>query len=303
MIPPRFSLLFKRNALFPKNRAFSVIPPLMVFLVLTGLSACSWFEGGKGKKLARVGKDYLYDSDLREVFSERFSGTDSIEIVQNYINQWIKEKLAEKEAKENIKNIPEDLDEQVEDYRNSLILYHYQKELIGTKLDSSISNKEIEDYYSKNKANFELKNNIIKVVYVKIEKKNKDLDKVRKWVKNLDDSNRKNLQDWCISGALNYYLDDNSWLIFDDLLKEIPIKTYDQEAFLKNNRFVEIQDSTGLYLVNIKGFKTKDDISPIGVEKENIKNILLNSRKLSILKNKEENQFKEASDRGEFEIY
>ena len=303
MIPPRFSLLFKRNALFPKNRAFSVIPPLMIFLVLTGLSACSWFEGGKGKKLARVGKDYLYDSDLREVFSERFSGTDSIEIVQNYINQWIKEKLAEKEAKENIKNIPEDLDEQVEDYRNSLILYHYQKELIGTKLDSSISNKEIEDYYSKNKANFELKNNIIKVVYVKIEKKNKDLDKVRKWVKNLDDSNRKNLQDWCISGALNYYLDDNSWLIFDDLLKEIPIKTYDQEAFLKNNRFVEIQDSTGLYLVNIKGFKTKDDISPIGVEKENIKNILLNSRKLSILKNKEENQFKEASDRGEFEIY
>ena len=275
----------------------------MIFLVLTGLSACSWFEGGKGKKLARVGKDYLYDSDLREVFSERFSGTDSIEIVQNYINQWIKEKLAEKEAKENIKNIPEDLDAQVEDYRNSLILYHYQKELIGTKLDSSISNKEIEDYYSKNKANFELKNNIIKVVYVKIEKKNKDLDKVRKWVKNLDDSNRKNLQDWCISGALNYYLDDNSWLIFDDLLKEIPIKTYDQEAFLKNNRFVEIQDSTGLYLVNIKGFKTKDDISPIGVEKENIKNILLNSRKLSILKNKEENQFKEASDRGEFEIY
>ena len=275
----------------------------MVFLVLTGLSACSWFEGGKGKKLARVGKDYLYDSDLKEVFSERFSGTDSIEIVQNYINQWIKEKLAEKEAKENIKNIPEDLDAQVEDYRNSLILYHYQKELIGTKLDSSISNKEIEDYYSKNKANFELKNNIIKVVYVKIEKKNKDLDKVRKWVKNLDDSNRKNLQDWCISGALNYYLDDNSWLIFDDLLKEIPIKTYDQEAFLKNNRFVEIQDSTGLYLVNIKGFKTKDDISPIGVEKENIKNILLNSRKLSILKNKEENQFKEASDRGEFEIY
>ena len=303
MIPPRFSLLFKRNALFPKNRAFSVIPPLMIFLVLTGLSACSWFEGGKGKKLARVGKDYLYDSDLKEVFSERFSGTDSIEIVQNYINQWIKEKLAEKEAKENIKNIPEDLDEQVEDYRNSLILYHYQKELIGTKLDSSISNKEIEDYYSKNKANFELKNNIIKVVYVKIEKKNKDLDKVRKWVKNLDDSNRKNLQDWCISGALNYYLDDNSWLIFDDLLKEIPIKTYDQEAFLKNNRFVEIQDTTGLYLVNIKGFKTKDDISPIGVEKENIKNILLNSRKLSILKNKEENQFKEASDRGEFEIY
>ena len=303
MILPRFSLLYKRNALFPRNRAFSVIPPFVIFLVLAGLSACSWFEGGKGKKLARVGKEYLYDSDLREVFSERFSGTDSIEIVQNYINQWIKEKLAEKEAKENIKNIPEDLDAQVEDYRNSLILYHYQKELIGTKLDSSISNKEIEDYYAKNKANFELKNNIIKVVYVKIEKKNKDLDKVRKWVKNLDDSNRKNLQDWCISGALNYYLDDNSWLIFDDLLKEIPIKTYDQEAFLKNNRFVEIQDSTGLYLVNIKGFKTKDDISPIGVEKENIKNILLNSRKLSILKNKEENQFKEASERGEFEIY
>ena len=167
------------------------------------------------------------------------------------------------------------------------------------RLDTNITSKEIEAYYAKNKANFELKNNIIKVIYVKLEAKSKDLDKVRKWIKSTDAKDRKSLEDWCFSGAINYYFDDNSWLIFDDLLKEIPIKTYDQESFLKSNRFVEIQDSSGLYLMNIKGFKTRDEISPISVEKQNIKNILINQRKLSIVKEMEENLYK----KGEFEIY
>ena len=290
------------NALSRWGRAFSLWALFIVIVSLLGTS-CSFFDKGKGKRVARVGNDYLYESDVKQVVPAGYAGSDSLEVIQTYINQWIKEKLAVQEALDNIKEMPEDLDEQVENYKNSLILYQYQKELIDSKLVTNISNKEIEDYYAKNKANFELKNNIIKVVYVKVDKKNKDLEKVRKWIKSSEGSDRKNLEDWCLSGAINYYLDDNSWLIFDDLLKEIPIKTYDQEDFLENNRFVEIQDSTGLYLVNIKGFKTKNDISPISVEKENIKNILLNIRKLAIVKNMEEKQFKEASDKGKFEIY
>ncbi len=290
------------NALSYWGKAFSLWVLFLILLSFLGTS-CSFFEKGKGKKVARVGNDYLYEADIKQVIPAGYAGTDSLEVIQTYINQWIKEKLAVQEALDNIKDMPEDLDDQVENYKNSLILYQYQKELIDLKLDTNISNKEIEDYYARNKANFELKNNIIKVVYVKVDKKNKDLEKVRKWIKSSDNTDRKNLEDWCMSGAINYYLDDNSWLIFDDLLKEIPIKTYDQEDFLENNRFVEIQDSTGLYLVNIKGFKTKNDISPISVEKENIKNILLNIRKLAIVKTMEEKQFKEASDKGKFEIY
>jgi hypothetical protein len=290
------------NALSPWGKAFSLWTLFLILLCFLGTS-CSFFDKGKGKRLARVGNDYLYESDVKQVVPGGYSGADSLEVIQTYINQWIKEKLAVQEALDNIKDMPEDLDDQVENYKNSLILYQYQKELIDSKLDTNISNKEIEDYYAKNKANFELKNNIIKVVYVKVDKKSKDLEKVRKWIKSPEGSDRKNLEEWCLAGAINYYLDDNSWLIFDDLLKEIPIKTYDQEDFLENNRFVEIQDSTGLYLVNIKGFKTKDDISPISVEKENIINILLNIRKLAIVKNMEEKQFKEASDNGKFELY
>ncbi|MBX7182761.1 MAG: hypothetical protein K1X82_11650 [Bacteroidia bacterium] len=290
------------NALSYWGKAFSFLP-LLFFTGTIFLSSCNFFNKGKGKKIARVGSDYLYETDVKQVVPDGYTGKDSLEVIQTYINQWIKEKLAIQEALDNIKEMPEDLDEQVESYKNSLILYQYQKELLATKLDTTISNKEIEDYYAKNKSNFELKNNIIKVVYVKVDQKTKDLDKVRKWIKSSDPKDRKNLEDWCISGAINYYLDDNSWLIFDDLLKEIPIKTYDQEDFLENNRFVEIQDNSGLYLVNIKGFKTRDDISPISVEKENIQNILINKRKLNIIKEMEENQFKQGSEKGKFEIY
>ncbi len=270
-----------------------------ILILLLSFSSCNFFRSDKGKKVARVGSEDLFQSDLANIVPEGYSGVDSIAVIQAYINQWVKQKLATKEALDNIKETPEDIDQQVDEYRNSLLLFQYQKELVAQKLDTTVSNKEIESYYQKNKDNFELKNNIIKVIYVKLANNSKDLSKVRQWVKSSDAKDRKSLEDWCLSGAINYYFDDSSWLIFDDLLKEIPIKTYDQEDFLKNTRFVEIQDSTGMYLVNIKGFKTRDDISPISVEKDNIKNIIINQRKLQIVKQMEESLFS----KGDFEIY
>ena len=79
-------------------------------------------------------------------------------------------------------------------------------------------------------------------------------------------------------------------LYFDDLLKEIPIQpAYNKESFLQNNHFVEVSDADFLYFVNIKGFQIKNSISPLAFERANIRNIILNKRKLDlILKMKEE---------------
>jgi hypothetical protein len=289
---------FLRPPVSRSNR-MKVLITFSLWLCCLILLSCGLFDKHKGKKIAKVGSETLYESDIANIVPKGNSAPDSVNIVQAYINQWVKQKLMVKQALKNIKEMPESIDQQVEEYKNSLILFHYQKELVLEKLDTNVSNKEIEEFYAKNKSNFELKNNIIKVIYVKIDKQSKELAKVRNWIKSTDAKDRKSLEDWCLGGAINYYFDDNSWLIFDDLLKEIPIKTYDQESFLKNNRIVEIQDSSGVYLMNIKGFKTRDDISPISVEKENIKNIIINGRKLNIIKDIEKQLF----EKGEFEIY
>jgi hypothetical protein len=91
-------------------------------------------------------------------------------------------------------------------------------------------------------------------------------------------------------------------LLFNDLLKEIPIKTYDQEAFLQNNRFLEIKGEEFIYLVYFTDFKIKESISPLSFEKENIRNVILNKRKLNLISEMEKEVYDKALKNKDFEI-
>jgi hypothetical protein len=114
---------------------------------------------------------------------------------------------------------------------------------------------------------------------------------------------REQLAGYCHQFAENFYLDDNSWLLFDDLLKEIPIQTYNKELFLQNNRFVEVVDSLHNYFLNIKGFKIRNSLSPLSFEKENIKNIILNKRKLELIMKMKQDVYNDALNNKKIEIY
>jgi hypothetical protein len=102
--------------------------------------------------------------------------------------------------------------------------------------------------------------------------------------------------------AVNYYLDDQNWLLFNDILKEIPIATYNQEEYLKNNRTIEIQDSTYSYLMNIKGFMIKEGLSPLSFEKKNIRDIIMNKRKLKLIEDMQKEVYSNGVKKGSFEI-
>jgi hypothetical protein len=72
---------------------------------------------------------------------------------------------------------------------------------------------------------------------------------------------------------------------------------------LQNNRLVEVNDSLYNYFVNIKGFKIRNSLSPISFEKENIKNIILNKRKLQLITKMKEDVYNDAVNQNKIEIY
>jgi len=191
----------------------------------------------------------------------------------------------------------------LEEYRNSLLTYAYESELIRQKLDTSVTEKEVAVYYEQNKKNFELKDNIIKVIYLRLGKNSPKLDRVRQWYRSGSSRDRALLAEYCHQYAINYYLDDEVWLLFDDLLKEIPIKTYDKEQFLQNNRVIEIEEDNSIYLVNIKGFMTKNSISPLAFEKSNIRALIVNQRKLRLIEEMERQAYEDARKKGEAEVF
>jgi hypothetical protein len=279
----------------------------LFFLTLISLSifSCSYFKKEKNKNeiAARVFDKYLDKTDLLNIVPKDVNSKDSEAIVQNYINNWVKQNLILHKAEENLTKEQKNFDAQLEDYRNSLITYAYEKELVRQKLDTIATEEQIKDYYNKNEKDFLLKDNIVKVLYVKTPLKVPTLWKVKMWCKSSNPKDRLLLEEYCKEYAENYYLDDESWLMFDDVLKEIPIKTYDQENFLKNHTFIEIQDAENNYIVNIKGFKIKESVSPLSFEKDNVKNIIINKRKVDLINEMEKQVLKDAVKNKDFDIY
>jgi hypothetical protein len=265
-----------------------------LLLFLCGCNETETPSTPTGKVVAQVFDYKLYSDQLTDLVPVGTSKDDSLRIVSTYINSWAREMVLVHKAEQNLTQAQKNVQKQLDTYRNSLIIYAYEKELVRQKLDTVVSEQEIATYYDAHPSDFELKDNIIKVVYVKVDKKAPNLAKLRTLYKSERPQDRKELEGWCRQFATNYYLDDNSWLLFDDLLKEIPIETYNKELFLQNNRDVEVADSTSFYFVHIKGFMTRNSRSPLTFERENIRNIILNKRKRELIDSMRDNLYKEA---------
>jgi hypothetical protein len=253
--------------------------------------------------IARANTAYLYADEVKDIVPFGTSTKDSLELIKKYIDNWVHETLVIQKAESNLSEDKKNVEKQLQDYRNSLITFAYEKELVNQKLDTLVTPNEIEEYYNNNKANFELRDNIIKVIYIKVNKTAPEMKKLKNWYKSDEPKDKEQLASYCHQFAANFYLDDNSWLFFDDLLKEIPIQTYNKELFLQNNRFVEVSDSLYNYFVNIKGFKIRNSLSPISFETENIKNIILNKRKLQLIAKMKEDVYNDAVNNNKIEIF
>jgi hypothetical protein len=255
------------------------------------------------KVIARANTAYLYEDDIKDLVPFGTTPKDSLELIRKFIDNWIHETLVIQKAESNLAEDKKNVEKQLQDYRNSLITFAYEKELVNQKLDTLVTQQEIEEYYNNNKANFELKDNIIKVIYIKVNKTAPEMKKLKEWYKSEEPKDKEQLASYCHQFAANFYLDDSSWLFFDDLLKEIPIQTYNKELFLQNTRFVEVSDSLFNYFVNIKGFKIRNSLSPISFETENIKNIILNKRKLQLIAKMKEDVYNDAVNNNKIEIF
>lgn len=280
-------------------------PTFLLSLLILFSTSCKLFRKNADKKnaVARAYEFYLYPEDLEGIVPPGSSKQDSLSVTNNFIHNWIRHKIVLHKAEENLDNEKKDVDKQLAEYRNSLITYAYEKALVEQKLDTAISSKEIEDFYDANQNNFELKDNIIKVIYLKLSKTSPKIEKVKQWYKSENSKDKTLLTEYCHQYAINYYLDENVWLLFDDLLKEIPIKTYDKEQFLQNNRNIEITDSSNVYLVSIKGFKIKNSVSPLSFEENNIRTMIINQRKLKLIEEMEQQTFDNAKKNNDFEVY
>ncbi|HTB05768.1 MAG TPA: hypothetical protein VK806_02360 [Bacteroidia bacterium] len=278
-----------------------------VFVVAV-LSSCVYFKKDKKpetKPIAKAYENFLYPNDIKGIVPKGSKPADSISIVKEFIQHWLDEQTLLHQAENNLTEQQMDLSKQIEDYKNSLIIYTYEKELVRQKLDTNVTNAEVEEYYNQNKKDFQLKNDIVKIIYVKVRHKAPGTDKLRSLMTSDNPKDKEKLAKYCYQYAENFFLDESAWLMFDDVLKEIPIQTYNEDLFLQNNNnhFVQIDDTARSYFLSIKGYMVKNSMSPLSFEKENIKKILLNKRKMELIDDMKKNLLNDAMGKNEVQVY
>lgn len=285
------------------------MPGKVFFLFLIAsclLAACNLISGGKGKSddaIARVYDKYLYANDLKGLVPAGTGKNDSIEITSAYINNWVRQELLLKQASDNLEADAIDFDKQIEQYRNSLVIFAYESELVKQKLDTTVSASEIEKYYNENQSNFQLHENIVLANYAIIDKTSPLVNKVKGLLVSTRAQDKDKLTELCNENNIKLYLHNSNWMSFTDLSRSIPLSVSDQQDFLSRNKFYEVKDSTTLYLVSIESYKAKESVSPLNFESNNIRSIILIKRKTELLKRMEEDLYNDAVKRNKYEIF
>ena len=274
-----------------------------LFLILIIGSCTNNAFDDSDRLLARVYDSYLYVSDLENLVPDGTSTIDSLSITRNYVNNWVRNQLLLYQAEKNLTDEQKDFSRQLRDYRNSLIIYEYESELIRQNLDTTVNMEEIEEYYQSNLSNFELKENIVQLVWVRISEEEPKKKKIMALVKSEKESDRDSLEYYCMRYAEEYEIVDQEWILFDDLLQRVPVETRNPEAFLAQNKFFSLNDEGYDYYVNILDYRLSKSTSPLALEIANIRTIILNKRKKLLIKKMQQEIHNEAMKNNDFEYY
>lgn len=278
---------------------------LGLWVLVTVLSCDAYFNKKVEKKpLARVGESFLYKEEVAPYLKEGMTKGDSASFVNNFINNWASKQLLLSKSKINLPDEKlSEFDALVDAYRTDLYTRAYQEALVSQGADSVITDAQLEEFYDEQKENFRLKERIVRIRFVQLPLNFLNQDEVEKRLKSFNEEDLVYLDSIGVQfKKLNF--NDSIWVSSSRIFEEIPPITFDnQDIYLKNSQFFELQDSIGVYLGKIEEVKDINDIAPLSYIAPTIKQVLLSRRKIDYLRKLETEIIDEAIREKEFEVY
>ena len=254
----------------------------IAFLML--FAGCDFFQkSAKEVVVAECYGKYLYESDLKGIVPENASVMDSIQRVNSFIDSWIERQILLHQAETNLSPEQLDLKKQLDEYRNSLVLYAYETQLINQKLDTVVSEDEIAEYYEQNKEEFQLRNTMVRAAYVIMKDDCKQKETFHKLMSDPDTLLLQNLDVLSAYYAEKSHLDVDQWMRLDELTNIVPMEILNPESFLKRNRFVCLESDDFTFMVRFEEYLLEESISPLAMQHDNIRSIILTQRKQRLI--------------------
>lgn len=272
---------------------------LSIFILLLG---CTPKESRNDQEISNVAAQafdkVLTWDEIEEIIPNQTSAEDSARIAEGYINDWLKEQVILQTARNQLPEESQQFEQELENYRKTLLTYAYENSFVQQRLDTVITNEEIESYYEANKEIFSLNDYIVKVKFCILEEDTPKLNRFKTIFQSDDPEDLVVLEQFCVDYGIQYYLELESWMYFEELLQKVPIEFYNVESFLKKNRSINFEKEGKRYFVKILEYQLKDEGSPLALVRNEIRNLILNKRKKELLRSMREELYKDAFAKG-----
>lgn len=273
---------------------------MIVFLV-----ACSKpSQKNNSEAIARVNDNFLYRSDLENLVPPGSSKKDSVAIVKDFITRWAMQQLLMNKAEKNIsKSKQQELDELISQYKNDLYTKSYLEELVMTKIDTVISNEEIEKYYNEHKNNFKTTEPLVKLRYINLIKGNVKFATINSKFLNFSKKDKLDLQKLAIQFK-NYAFNDSIWVDINQVYEKLPfINEENKDKFVSAGIAYQYTDSNLVWMVKVKDVVEKNNVTPLQYIQPTIKQIILNNRKTDLINKIQTEITNDAIKDNDFEIF
>lgn len=236
--------------------------------------------------VAQVYQYKLYTSEIRTAMPEGLSQDDSLVLVRDFIDSWVKEKLVLHEAEKKLSPREKNFDKEMSDYRNALIINKYYDKLwMGDTADNSISEQEISAFARSLDSRYTVEKEIVRVNYVKMPTSSAELPQVKAIL--FDENRRKEEKESLVAmlgDTIEYLLDDDAWLYLDDLQNEVSFEIDAQKASERGN-VLHIEKAVGdqTVLLAILDYRSQRSVNETKEERAAAGMLLMNQRKAQFI--------------------
>lgn len=248
-----------------------------LFLFL--LSCTNVFE----TKVCKVGDEILYETDLNTMIRLFYADYEEEKAKDLAIKQWAIQQRIKLRLKETLPDVHLKNALQTQQELMALNLFELENEYIQSHLDTIVSENEIQDYYNKHRENYKTQSYIVRALYIKIpDTVASVLDIDTHYMLN-NDKDHEEIKKYANLYATNFYFEENRWIFFDDLVREVPISPNEKNELISNRGKAKFSEKGETHYINILDYRTKSISSPLEAERDVIKRHVL-TRKINNLR-------------------
>lgn len=274
----------------------------LIFLLVC---SCNYFKPEqKSQSIARVGENYLYKSDIATLVPAGTPKEDSLLLVRDYIDRWASQKLLIEAAERNLSDSKKrEYNALIKQYKIDLYTRAYIEEVVKRTVDTVVTQEELKKYYEENKENFKTNGTLVRLRYINLSKQNPHFETIKNKFFDYSKKDKKFWDTYALQFK-SFAMNDSVWVDMSQVYAKLAVITPEnRDEMIRPGKKIQIQDKEDTYLIKVTNVIDKNQISPFEYSKPTLKEVLLNKRKLELIKKFEKDITDDAIKNNDYEIY